>query len=136
MEEIKKLLLLVLGCAVQVNLIKDLKNILMNLLLFLDWENPHEDHCYMNKCLAQDSLQSKSLILDEWNYCRREVSMGKGDTVCHNLLLVLKSAVEYVLLLECKKKLWVVRLVSRLLLVYFLICALLYIYFLYLVQSK
>lgn len=36
MEEIKKLLLLVLGCAVQVNLIKDLKNILMNLLLFLD----------------------------------------------------------------------------------------------------
>lgn len=31
MEEIKKLLLLVLGCAVQVNLIKGLKNTLMNL---------------------------------------------------------------------------------------------------------
>lgn len=90
MEEIKKLLLLVLGCAVQVNVIKGLKNIFVNLMLFLDWENPHEDHCYMNKCLAQDSSQSKSLVLDEWNDCRKGGSMGKGDTlyatICYQCL--------------------------------------------------
>lgn len=44
----------------------------------------------MNKCPPQDSLQSKSVITDELNDCRREGSTGKGETlwatVCYQCL--------------------------------------------------